>query len=99
MLTDRQRLICLLTSVGEPDKRIARMMELSTRLVEKEKHHVATSLGIPTRLLVIWAVEHRNVLRAEIKDWESVRIGFGRWLRRVGPANGNVNIAFEVVAI
>ena len=72
MLTDRQRLICLLTSVGEPDKRIARMMELSTRLVEKEKHHVATSLGIPTRLLVIWAVEHRNVLRAEIKDWESV---------------------------
>ena len=72
MLTDRQRLICLLTSVGEPDKRIARMMELSTRLVEKEKRHVATSLGIPTRLLVIWAVEHRNVLRAEIKDWESV---------------------------
>ena len=71
-LTDRQRLICLLTSVGELEECIAKLLEIGLRTVETEKQLIATRLGLPTRLLVIWAVEHRNALRSEIKDWESV---------------------------
>src|SRR6478736_8337837 len=71
-LTDRQRLICLLASVGELDKRIASLMDIGVRTVELEKHRVASYLGIPTKQLVIWAVENRHNLRDEIRDWANV---------------------------
>jgi DNA-binding CsgD family transcriptional regulator len=71
-LTDRQRLICLLTSVGEQDKRIASLMDLGVRTVEMEKQRVAATLRIPTKHLVIWAVENRHALRTEVKDWSGV---------------------------
>ena len=71
-LTDRQRLICLLESVGEPDKRIASLMGIGKRTVELERHRVANSLDIPTKQVVIWAVENRQALRAEVKNWGGV---------------------------
>jgi DNA-binding NarL/FixJ family response regulator len=71
-LTDRQRVICLLSSVGELDKRIANLLDIGQRTVELEKRRVANSLGIPTQRLVIWAVENRRVLRAEVQNWAGV---------------------------
>ena len=71
-LTDRQRLICLLASVGELDKRIASLLHIGLRTVDREKQRVAYSLDIPTHHLVIWAVENRQALSAEIKTWNSV---------------------------
>jgi hypothetical protein len=70
-------MVCLLTSVGEHDKRIANLMDIGKRTVELEKRRVAHSLGIPTQKLVIWAVENRLALRAEVQNWallsESIR--------------------------
>ena len=71
-LTDRQRLICLLASVGESDKRIASLLEIGVRTVELEKHRVAYSLDIPTKHVVIWAVENRQALASKVKSWDGV---------------------------
>lgn len=71
-LTERQLIICLLASLGEPDKRVASLMEIGVRTVELEKHRVAYSLDIPTKHLVIWAVENRQALRAKVKNWDGV---------------------------
>ena len=70
-LSDRQRLICLLASVGELDKRIAILLDISLRTVELEKQRIASNLGIPTPRLLIWAVENRRVLQAEV-NWVGV---------------------------
>jgi DNA-binding NarL/FixJ family response regulator len=70
-LSDRQRLICLLASVGELDKRIAILLDISLRTVELEKQRISSSLGIPTPRLVIWAVENRRVLQADV-NWFGV---------------------------
>jgi len=65
-LSDQQLYICLLSSFGEPNKRIARVIDKSLRSVELDRHIVAEEMGIPTRLLFIWAVENRSQVIAEI---------------------------------
>lgn len=64
-LTDQQLVVCLLSSFGESNKRIARALDKSLRSVELDRQVVARSLGIPTRLLFVWAVENRAELQAE----------------------------------
>ena len=71
-LTDRQRQICLLLSVGQTAKSIARLLDIGLRTVEMEKQQVAASLKIPTRQLTIWAVENRTDLFEAIKDKKAV---------------------------
>jgi len=71
-LTDRQRQICLLLSVGQAAKSIARLLDIGLRTVEMEKQQVAASLKIPTRQLTIWAVENRTDLFEAIKDKKAV---------------------------
>src|ERR1044071_8175287 len=71
-LTDRQRLICLLVSIGATGRRIAKLLDISLRTAEHEKRHVAKLANLPTRLLVIWTVENRRELYAETQDWQSV---------------------------
>jgi PAS domain S-box-containing protein len=66
--TDRQRTICLLLSYGEPDKRIARLLDVSLRTVELDKHRVAERVGMPTARVVVWSVENRKGLLATFKD-------------------------------
>ena len=70
-LTDRQRLVCLLVANGELDKCIASLLDISQRTVELEKQRIASNLGIPTPRLLIWAVENRRVLQAEV-NWVGV---------------------------
>jgi hypothetical protein len=70
-LTDRQRLICLLVSTGELDKRTAILIGISQRTVELEKQRVAASLRISTPRLVIWAVENRRMLQTDV-NWDGV---------------------------
>jgi PAS domain S-box-containing protein len=65
-LSDRQRLICLLLSYGEPERRIARRLDLGLRTIELEKHRVAQQLKLPTGKVTIWAVENRWALLAEL---------------------------------
>jgi DNA-binding NarL/FixJ family response regulator len=71
-LTDRQRQICLLLSVGQAAKSIARLLDIGVRTVELEKQQIAASLKIPTRQLTIWAVENRTDLFEAIKDKKAV---------------------------
>jgi DNA-binding NarL/FixJ family response regulator len=71
-LTDRQRQICLLLSVGQAAKSIARLLDIGVRTVELEKQQIAASLKIPTRQLTIWAVENRTDLFKAIKDKKAV---------------------------
>ena len=66
-LTDRQRVICLLLSYGEPEKRIARLLDLGLRTVELDKHRVAVQLGMPISRVVVWTVENRAGLLAAIR--------------------------------
>ena len=66
--TDRQRAICLLISYGETEKRIARLLDVSLRTVELDKHRVAKTLGIPINEVIIWSVENRYGLLASFQD-------------------------------
>ena len=66
--TDRQRAICLFLSYGEPDKRIARLLDISLRTVELEKQRLASTLSLATRSLALWSVENRQGLIATMKD-------------------------------
>lgn len=67
-LSDRQRVICLLLSYGEPEKRIASSLDLGLRTVELEKQRVAKQLGVPTPSVVVWSVENRHGLLATMQD-------------------------------
>jgi PAS domain S-box-containing protein len=67
-LTDRQRAICLLLSYGEPEKRIAKLLDLGLRTVELDKHRVAEQLGMPISRVIVWTVENRHCLLASIED-------------------------------
>lgn len=71
-LSDRQRFICLLSSIGETDKSISSLLKISLRTVEWEKQRTGKKLGIATHKLVIWAVENRDLMRAEVENWGSV---------------------------
>ena len=73
-LTDRQRLVCLLVSIGLTQKRIANLLDIGVRTVEHEKQLAANLVNLPTKQLVIWTVENRKQLRAAIKDWSNVPI-------------------------
>jgi DNA-binding CsgD family transcriptional regulator len=72
LLTDRQRIICLLTSIGEYDKQIADLLDIGLRTVEHERRYVATLLERRTRYALIWAIENRRNLYQGIRDWASV---------------------------
>ena len=50
---------------------VARLLDVSQRLAEAEKQRVANRLGIPTKRLVIWAVENHHRRQAEV-DWDAV---------------------------
>ena len=67
-LTDRQRAICLLLSYGEPEKRIANLLDLGLRTVELDKQRVAKQLGIPTAQVTVWSVENRCDIVASLHD-------------------------------
>lgn len=62
VLTERQRVICLLLSLGESEKRIAGLLDLGLRTIEYDKHLAAQNLGLPISRVVIWAVENRRAL-------------------------------------
>ena len=66
--TDRQRAICLLLSYGEPDKRIATLLDLGLRTVELDKQRAASKLSLATGALTVWSVENRQGLVATMKD-------------------------------
>lgn len=66
--TDRQRAICLLLSYGEPDKRVAKLLDLGLRTVELDKQRAASKLSLATGALALWSVEHRQGLIATLKD-------------------------------
>jgi len=64
----RQRLICLLGSVGELQKQIASLLNVSVRTVELERHKIADTLGIPTSDVTLWSVEHRDALLTSLEE-------------------------------
>jgi PAS domain S-box-containing protein len=66
--TDRQRAVCLLLSYGEPEKRIAALLDLGLRTVEQVKQRAAQKLDIPTSRLVVWSVENRYGLLSTFQD-------------------------------
>ena len=66
--TDRQRAICLLLSYGEPDKRIATLLDLGLRTVELDKQRAASALKLATGALAVWSVENRQGLIATMKN-------------------------------
>ena len=57
--TDRQRAVCLLLSYGEPDKRIATLLDVGLRTVELDKQRAASKLKLATGALTVWSVENR----------------------------------------
>lgn len=64
----RRLLVCLLLSLGETEKQIAKTLDCGIRTVEMEKHRVAKALEIRTQLVVMWAVENRDAIIEAIQD-------------------------------
>jgi len=89
-LTERQRLICLLLSVGETEKHIAGLLNLGLRTVEYDKHRAAKLLGLPNSRVIIWAVENRRALITATRDIGSLPDGvaalIGRAVGELEPA-------------
>jgi PAS domain S-box-containing protein len=83
MLTERQRVVCLLLSYGESDKRIAYLLNVGLRTVELDKHNAAKKLHIETSDVLIWSVEHRRHLREVTRNskmiTDAIRALFSRW--------------------
>jgi len=71
-MTDRQRLICFLLSVGESEKHIAATLDVGLRTVENDKYHVAKQLTIPTAHVLIWAVENRQAILRAIENKSAI---------------------------
>jgi len=65
-LSARQQLICLLSSYGVDQKRIANVLDIGLRTVEWERNRVAKTFGVPTPAVTIWAVTNRQLLRASL---------------------------------
>jgi PAS domain S-box-containing protein len=84
--TDRQRALCLLLSYGESEKRIARMLDVSVRTVELDKHRAAQKLEIPTSQVAVWSVENRYGLVVSFQDLHLMPESVKRIIQRVcGP--------------
>jgi PAS domain S-box-containing protein len=81
--TDRQRAICLLLSYGEPDKRIAHLLDLGLRTVELDKQRAASKLSLATGALAVWSVEYRQGLIATMKDVNPLPDAVAEIIRRV----------------
>jgi PAS domain S-box-containing protein len=73
--TDRQRAICLLLSHGEPDKRIATLLDLGLRTVELDKQRAASTLKLATGALAVWSVENRTLPLPLVEAESGVRGG------------------------
>ena len=84
-LTERQRLICLLLSHGETEKRIAGLLKLGLRTVEFDKHLAAKHLDLPISRVVIWAVENRHALVTAIRNGSRVSDPIAEIIGRVRP--------------
>jgi PAS domain S-box-containing protein len=80
--TDRQRAICLLLSYGEPDKRIAKLLDVSVRTIELDKRRAATRLHLATAALPLWSVEHRHALLATMQDATPLPPSLAHLIRR-----------------
>ena len=65
-LSPRQRLICLLSSHGVMQKRIAGLLDIALRTVELERHRAAKALGLPTPTATIWAVSNQQLLKSSL---------------------------------
>ena len=87
--TDRQRVICLLLSYGESEKRAARLLDLGLRTVELDKHRAAKQLGIPISRVVVWSVENRHGLVATIRDFNLVPEEAAKIIRRACGAKSS----------
>jgi FixJ family two-component response regulator len=61
-LTDKQRVVCALIGRGLPSKKIAEILDMSLRAVEKCRHDAATAIDIDTHSLVIWAARNTHRL-------------------------------------
>lgn len=72
LLSARQRLICLLTSLGQTQKRIASLLDVGLRTVELEKQRVAKTLELPTTAVTLWAVENRAALMDSISGSDQI---------------------------
>jgi PAS domain S-box-containing protein len=84
--SDRQRAICLLLSYGEPEKRVASMLDVGVRTVELDKHRAAQQLNIPISRVVVWSVENRYGLVSTFQDFNLIPASVARIVRRVcGP--------------
>jgi hypothetical protein len=63
-LSPRQRLICLLSSYGLTQNRIAGLLDMGRRTVELERHRAAITLGLSTPGTTLWSVSNQKILRA-----------------------------------
>ena len=85
--TDRQRTICLLLSYGEPEKRIAALLDLGLRTVEQDKQRAAQKLNIPTSRVVVWSVENRYGLLSTFQDSHLMPESLARIISRACGSN------------
>lgn len=67
LLTERQRMICLLLSFGDSDKEIATVLDQGLWTIEADKQRAARQIGVPTSQVALWAVEHRRGLIAALE--------------------------------
>ena len=81
--TDRQRAVCLLLSYGELEKRVAKMLDVSVRTVELDKHRAAEKLEIPINHVVIWSVENRFALVSTLQDCNLMPASAARIIYRI----------------
>jgi DNA-binding NarL/FixJ family response regulator len=65
-LTDDQRIICALIARGMASKAIASLLDIGLRTVELKRSKAASTLGIETDVLIIWAARNINRLPDEI---------------------------------
>jgi len=65
-LTDDQRIICALVARAMTSKAIASLLDIGLRTVELKRSKAASTLGIETDVLIIWAARNMNRLPDEI---------------------------------
>jgi DNA-binding NarL/FixJ family response regulator len=65
-LTDEQRIVCALIARGMTSKAIARLLDVGLRTIEKRRARAASTLGLETGVLIIWAARNMSQLPDEL---------------------------------